>query len=182
MARHIANVPFVVCAAPAYLQRCGAPQTPDELKYHDCLLLRYPVDGRYLRWNFIRDGVRFQPDLGRALVSDDVDALAAMAAAGGGITRLGAFVVQPYLLRGQLQPLFVARTGGTATPFALEPLRLYLCVADRHDFTPKVRAFMEHVLERLPDDWRISLPALRETAARPTDADEFTQSSKSDAR
>ena len=182
VARHIANVPFVVCAAPAYLQRCGAPQTPDELKYHDCLLLRYPVDGRYLRWNFIRDGVRFQPDLGRALVSDDVDALAAMAAAGGGITRLGAFVVQPYLLRGQLQPLFVARTGGTATPFALEPLRLYLCVADRHDFTPKVRAFMEHVLERLPDDWRISLPALRETAARPTDADEFTQSSKSDAR
>ncbi|MCL1502469.1 LysR family transcriptional regulator [Xanthomonas nasturtii] len=153
VARCIAQVPFVVCAAPDYLARCGTPQSPDELKYHDCLLLRYPVDGRFLRWNFVRDGVRFQPQLGQAMVSDDVDALASMAAAGGGIARLAAFVVQPYLQRGALQSLFAADAHDTARA-APEPLRLYLCVSDRRDFTPKVRAFMDHVLERLPAQWR----------------------------
>ncbi|MEA9556048.1 LysR family transcriptional regulator [Xanthomonas nasturtii] len=157
VARPIADVPFVVCAAPEYLARCGTPKHPDELKYHDCLLLRYPVDGRFLRWNFVRDGVRFQPQLGQAMVSDDVDALATMAVAGGGITRLAAFVVQPYLQRGQLQALFVP-DGSDATQAAVEPLRLFLCVADRRDFTPKVRAFMAHVLERLPLEWRVAEP------------------------
>ncbi|MEA9563094.1 MULTISPECIES: LysR family transcriptional regulator [unclassified Xanthomonas] len=157
VARPIADVPFVVCAAPEYLARCGTPKHPDELKYHDCLLLRYPVDGRFLRWNFVRDGVRFQPQLGQAMVSDDVDALATMAVAGGGITRLAAFVVQPYLQRGQLQALFVP-DGSDATQAAVEPLRLFLCVADRRDFTPKVRVFMAHVLERLPLEWRVAEP------------------------
>ncbi len=165
VARCIAQVPLVVCAAPQYLARCGTPQTPDELKYHHCLLLRYPVDGRCLPWSFVRNGVRFQPELGKAMVSDDIDALATMAAAGGGIARLAAYVVQPYLQRGQLQPLFVPETRGT-TQAAPEPLRIYLCVADRRDFTPKVRAFMDHVLERLPAEWRIAEPALTSAPAQ----------------
>ncbi|MEA5123087.1 LysR family transcriptional regulator [Xanthomonas floridensis] len=159
VARCIAQVPFVVCAAPAYLARCGTPTSPDELKYHRCLLLRYPVDGRFLRWTFVRDSVRFQPQLGQAMVSDDVDALATMAAAGGGITRVAAFVVQPYLQRGQLQQLFLPEST-SAGQVALEPLRLYLCVADRRDFTPKVRAFMDHIVERLPQEWQVAEPAL----------------------
>ncbi|MGN5559496.1 LysR family transcriptional regulator [Xanthomonas hortorum pv. gardneri] len=165
VARCIAQVPLVVCAAPEYLVRCGTPHTPDELKYQHCLLLRYPVDGRCLPWNFVRNGVRFQPELGKAMVSDDIDALATMAAAGGGIARLAAYVVQPYLQRGQLQPLFVPETRGT-TQAAPEPLRIYLCVADRRDFTPKVRAFMDHVLERLPAEWRIAEPALTPAPAQ----------------
>ncbi|WP_115047721.1 LysR family transcriptional regulator [Xanthomonas arboricola] len=165
VARCIAQVPLVVCAAPEYLARCGTPQTADDLKYHDCLLLRYPVDGRCLPWNFVRNGVRFQPELGKAMVSDDIDALATMAAAGGGIARLAAYVVQPYLQRGELQPLFVSDLGSTAQALP-EPLRIYLCVADRRDFTPKVRAFMEHVLERLPVPWRAAAPALAPVPAQ----------------
>ncbi|CAD1789419.1 LysR family transcriptional regulator [Xanthomonas arboricola pv. juglandis] len=165
VARCIAQVPLVVCAAPEYLARCGTPQTADDLKYHDCLLLRYPVDGRCLPWNFVRNGVRFQPELGKAMVSDDIDALATMATAGGGIARLAAYVVQPYLQRGQLQPLFVSALGSSAQALP-EPLRIYLCVADRRDFTPKVRAFMQHVLERLPVQWRIAEPTLAPAPAQ----------------
>ncbi|MFC7519794.1 LysR family transcriptional regulator [Xanthomonas populi] len=165
VARCIAQVPLVVCASPEYLARCGTPQIPDELKYHHCLLLRYPVGGRCLPWNFVRNGVRFQPELGKAMVSDDIDALASMAAAGGGIARLAAYVVQPYLQRGELQPLFVPDTRAT-TQAAPEPLRIYLCVADRRDFTPKVRAFMGHVLERLPAQWRFTEPALTSAPAQ----------------
>ncbi|QNH22098.1 transcriptional regulator [Xanthomonas sp. GW] len=155
VARCIAAVPFVFCAAPEYLARAGTPATPEQLKDHACLLLRWAVDGRYLRWGFVRDGLRFDVEVAPALVGDDIDALAAMAAAGGGITRLAAFVAQPYLQRGALRALFEDAAAGAADA-APEPMRLYLCVADRRDFTPKVRALQEHLVAGLPPAWRVA--------------------------
>lgn len=155
VARCIAAVPFVFCAAPEYLARAGTPTTPEQLKDHACLLLRWAVDGRYLRWGFVRDGLRFDAEVTPALVGDDIDALAGMAAAGGGITRLAAFVAQPYLQRGALRALFEYDAAG-AVNAAPEPMRLYLCVADRRDFTPKVRALQEHLVAGLPPAWRVA--------------------------
>ncbi len=152
VARPLAQVPFVVCASPVYLAQAGVPETPEALGDHRCLVFRYPVDGRYLRWGFVRDGQPFDADLNPALVSDDIDALAAMAAAGGGIARLAAFVAAPWLVRGNLEVLFASDDGAHTSP---EPMRLYLCVSDRRDLTPKVRALMEHVVEGLPEAWRV---------------------------
>ncbi|WP_313171240.1 LysR substrate-binding domain-containing protein [Stenotrophomonas sp.] len=156
VARPIAQVPFVFCAAPAYLAIAGTPRTPDELHEHRCLLFRYPLDGRYLRWGFVRDGLRFDAEVQPALVSDDIDALAAMAARGGGITRLASFVASPYLARGELQALFQdeASSDAQASP---EPMRLFLCVSDRRDLTPKVRSLLQHILDALPPAWRIDI-------------------------
>lgn len=156
VARPIAQVPFVFCAAPAYLAIAGIPRTPEELREHRCLLFRYPLDGRYLRWGFVRDGLRFDAEVQPALVSDDIDALAAMAARGGGITRLASFVAAPYLARGELQALFqnVSATDVQASP---EPMRLFLCVSDRRDLTPKVRSLLQHILDALPPAWRIDI-------------------------
>ncbi|MEE9877506.1 MAG: LysR substrate-binding domain-containing protein [Stenotrophomonas sp.] len=156
VARPIAQVPFVFCAAPAYLAIAGTPRTPDELHEHRCLLFRYPLDGRYLRWGFVRDGLRFDAEVQPALVSDDIDALAAMAARGGGITRLASFVAAPYLARGELQALFQdeASSDAQASP---EPMRLFLCVSDRRDLTPKVRSLLQHILDALPPAWRIDI-------------------------
>ena len=156
VARPIAQVPFVFCAAPAYLAIAGMPRSPDELREHRCLLFRYPLDGRYLRWGFVRDGLRFDAEVQPALVSDDIDALAAMAARGGGITRLAAFVAAPYLARGELQALFQdeASSDTRASP---EPMRLFLCVSDRRDLTPKVRSLLQHILDALPPAWRIDI-------------------------
>lgn len=156
VARAIAQVPFVFCAAPGYLAQMGTPQTPEALREHRCLLFRYPLDGRYLRWGFVREGMRFDAEVTPALVSDDVDALAAMAAAGGGITRLAAFVAAPYLQRGELQTVFDAGDGQSAQA-APEPMRLFLCVSDRRDLTPKVRALMQHIVEGLPAAWRVDI-------------------------
>lgn len=154
VARPIAQVPFVFCAAPSYLAEAGTPSTPEDLHAHRCLLFRHALDGRYLRWGFVRDGLRFDADVSPALVSDDIDALAAMAAAGGGITRLAAFVVAPYLARGELQALFEPGDahGAQAAP---EPMRLFLCVSDRRDLTPKVRALMQHIVDGLPVSWQV---------------------------
>lgn len=48
--RKIASLPFIFCAAPAYLARAGTPRTPEELSQHACLVFRYPTDGRFLPW------------------------------------------------------------------------------------------------------------------------------------
>lgn len=154
VARSIAQVPFVVCAAPSYLARVGAPDTPEALREHRCLVFRYPVDGRLLPWGFVRDGIRFEAEMRPALVSDDIDAIAAMAAAGGGIARLAAFVAEPWLARGALQVLFASGDGARTSP---EPMRVFLCVSDRRDLTPKVRALMQLVVEGLPVAWRVDI-------------------------
>lgn len=56
LARHIARIPFVCCASPGYLQSAGVPATPEALREHRCLVFRYPVDGRFLRWGSCATG------------------------------------------------------------------------------------------------------------------------------
>lgn len=154
VARKIATVPTIFCASPAYIARAGRPSTPSDLREHDCLVFRLAVDGRFLRWGFIENGLRFEAEVRAAIISDDIDVLARLAVAGGGITRLAAFVADDYLRSGELVELFsVHECAGFHTE--IEPLDIYACVRDRHQLTPKVRAFMDYLAESLPAEWRV---------------------------
>jgi len=154
VARKIARVPTIFCASPAYIARAGKPLTPADLRQHDCLVFRLAVDGRFLRWGFIENGLRFEADVRVAIISDDIDVLARLAAAGGGVTRLAAFVAKDYIQRGELIELFCTQDcAGFQTE--IEPLDIYACVRDRHQLTPKVRAFMDYLTEALPAEWRV---------------------------
>lgn len=158
VARHIAAIPFIFCASPAYLDRAGRPQAPEELINHDCLMFRIPANGRILPWGFIRNGVRFDAQVRMAMVGDDIDVLARLAASGGGIARLGAFVARSYIDRGELEEIFIADTvkvtNNPARAIA-EPLDVYISLRDRHELTPKVRAFIDFLVEALPPEWHL---------------------------
>ncbi|MFJ5282288.1 LysR family transcriptional regulator [Pseudomonas rustica] len=151
VARKIVSLPFIMCAAPAYLQRAGWPQSPDDLQNHACLAFRYPLDGRFLRWSFIRDGQRYDADINATAISDDIDALTQMAIHGAGITRLAEFVAAPYLQNGQLLPLFAQRDDATCA--VVEPMEIFACVQERAAMTAKVRAFIEYLTEHLKQRW-----------------------------
>ncbi|UQS16674.1 LysR family transcriptional regulator [Pseudomonas sp. HS6] len=151
IARKVATVPFVICASPGYLQRAGYPQTPEHLQQHACLAFRYPLDGRFLRWWFIRDGQRFEAPINATAISDDIDALAQMAAHGAGIVRLAEFVAAPYLESGQLVSLFESCDGSALT--STVPLEIYACVQERAAMTPKVKAFTDYLFEYLQTRW-----------------------------
>jgi len=153
VARRIATIPTHFCAAPTYLARAGRPTTPEELRHHDCLVFRVPVDGRFLRWGFVRDGLRFEADVRATMISDDIDVLAHFAVAGGGITRLAAFVANPFIASGQLETLFL-QSENSQVSAEIEPLDIYLCVRDRHQLTPKARAFMDYLADTIPEEWR----------------------------
>ena len=45
---------MVVVASPEYLKTRQAPQKPEDLRGHDCIVERYP-SGRKFRWEFIKD-------------------------------------------------------------------------------------------------------------------------------
>ncbi|MFJ2485229.1 LysR substrate-binding domain-containing protein [Pseudomonas sp. NPDC087639] len=153
VARKIVSLPFIFCAAPAYLERAGVPQSPDDLQNHACLAFRYPLDGRFLRWSFLRDGQRYDASINATAISDDIDALTQMAISGAGITRLAEFVAAPYLASGQLLPLFEQRDN--ATHAVVEPMEIYACVQERAAMTGKAKAFMDYLTEHLNVRWPI---------------------------
>lgn len=153
VARRIVSLPFIFCAAPAYLARAGVPQSPQDLQHHACLAFRYPLDGRFLRWGLIRDGQRYDAPINATAISDDIDALAQMAVNGAGVTRLAEFVAAPYLESGQLVQLFEDLPGETHGH--VEPMDIYACVQERAAMTPKVRAFMDYLTEHLNRRWPV---------------------------
>lgn len=148
VAQVIASRPFLICASHAYLKDAGTPSSPEELRHHACLVLRYATDGRLLPWEFVRDGVHFDAPVNAAMISDDIDVLAQMAVNGGGITRLASFVAQPLIERGLLVALFDEdhQAAGQAVP---ETMQIFACVTDHTSLTPKVRVLIDYLKDAL---------------------------------
>ena len=148
IARKIASLPFIFCAAPAYLARAGIPKTPEELSQHACLVFRYPTDGRFLPWTFMVNGQPVSAKLNPEFVSDDIDIIAKIAENGGGIARLASFIAQPLIERGQLIALFHSDQGEKSEVAAL-PMNIYACVNERSALNSKVRAFIAFLEQQL---------------------------------
>lgn len=162
VARRIATAPMVFCAAPAYLQQHGRPNTPEDLAQHPCLAFRMPLDGRIMLWPFLRNGVRFAPPIQTAAVCNDIDTLAALAVAGAGVTRLGSFIANPLIAAGKLEPLFLPSSGRAHSQHARadpEPLEYFVCFRDRKHLPSPVRVFVDFMDESLRDHPLLRAPA-----------------------
>lgn len=150
IARKIASLPFIFCAAPAYLARAGIPKTPEDLSQHACLVFRYPTDGRFLPWTFMFNGQPVNAKLNPEFISDDIDIIAKIAENGGGIARLASFIAQPLLESGQLIPLFHSDQSDKSDVVA-SPMNIYACVNERSALNTKVRAFIVFLEQQLAD-------------------------------
>jgi len=156
VAKKIAVIPVLFCASPAYLTRKGEPRTPEDLQQHDCLMFRMPTNGRLLNWGFLRDELRFEPELKPSIISNDINSLAELAIAGAGIARLAAFIANPLIQNGKLIPLFQQNTTQPSSMHAdNEPLEFYACFRDHHAMTLKVKTFISHLTAALPKTWDV---------------------------
>ncbi len=83
--RRIAPDLRVVCGAPDYFRRHGVPRVPEDLKEHNCLLLRFPGSKRYF-WQF-RDetGAVSNLPISGTMDSNSSDILVAWALQGQGL-------------------------------------------------------------------------------------------------
>lgn len=95
-------VSFVAVAAPAYLDREGCPQTPDDLARHECIRQRLPSGKPYFRWEFARHGQEVVIDVPGTLTLDNSRLMALAAADGQGIAYVPDIVVADLIVAGRL--------------------------------------------------------------------------------
>ena len=91
----------VICGAPSYLERAGAPQIPADLINHNCLRYSYADHGH--DW-ILRDGEgkAYRVPIRGALSCNNGDALVAAAVAGAGLVLQPYFLVADELVNGRL--------------------------------------------------------------------------------
>jgi DNA-binding transcriptional LysR family regulator len=139
IARKLASVRTVVCAAPSYLARRGVPASIDDLAHHDCL--HYTPAPLHKLWSFkTPEGVRSAPVTPR-LQLNSIAALRAAAIAGCGLIRTSRLAVDAALEDGTLVPVLEEHTSVDFGLFAVHP-------AGKQDL-PKVRAFIDFVTQHV---------------------------------
>jgi DNA-binding transcriptional LysR family regulator len=138
VARELAPVRRVVCATPGYLEQHGVPQTPDDLRGHNCL--SYTNSGARGEWHFTgTKGAISVPIAGTLRVNDD-EALSQAVLGGLGVALLPTFIIGDALQSGRLQAVL-------ADYLPLEK-RIYAVYLQSIHITAKVRAFVTFLRER----------------------------------
>jgi len=122
IARALAELPLVLCAAPAYVARRGRPEAPDDLARHDCLNGTVPDPAL---WRFTGAMGEVSVAVGGRLASRSAILLRDAAIAGAGVLLAPARLVREDLVAGRLERLLEAHTPLPAVLAAVYP-------ADRH--------------------------------------------------
>jgi DNA-binding transcriptional LysR family regulator len=140
ISRKLADCPRVLCASPSYLEKHGAPRTPEDLLEHNCLLLRFPGEPES-RWTLTggADGPVTLAVSGK-FDADDGDVITEWALQGDGVVLKPYWEVAAHLRAGDLQVVLPHHPP--------EPLSLVLLYPHRHLLPAKVRAFADFLIEK----------------------------------
>jgi DNA-binding transcriptional LysR family regulator len=138
--RKVAEIDRVLCASPGYIERRGAPATPDDLPRHDCLLLRFPGSQQF-RWNLDFRGESIALPVEGPVDADDGGVLTQWALDGLGIVMKPAFEVADHLASGRLVEVMPEARPQSVTLGLLYPSRRML--------PPRVKTFIDMVVEEL---------------------------------
>jgi len=101
--RLLGSPPAILCATPAYLQRRGTPERPDELRSHE--LLTPEGEGPEFRMTLVHGAMRAEIRVISRLAVNDPAVLHAATAAGLGIGLLPEFLCRQGLATGRLKLL-----------------------------------------------------------------------------
>jgi DNA-binding transcriptional LysR family regulator len=131
----------VLCAAPDYIARRGAPRSGAELiaHRHECLMLRFPGLAE-LGWALETADGETRFDISGPFESDDGDVLTDWALAGHGIVNKPVFEVADHLRAGRLIPV------AQETPPA--PVRLVCLYPHKRHQDAKSRLFIDFMTAR----------------------------------
>ena len=143
-ARQLGVQKLVVCAAPAYLARHGAPATPQALNSHACIgMLR---DEQLEAWQ-LRDAngsisVHLSMKISARLRLGNLEAVKQAALAGHGLAQLPRWLVEKELASGQLQAVLEA--------FAGPGLPLYAAWPASRAMTARLRLVIDTLRSNVP--------------------------------
>jgi DNA-binding transcriptional LysR family regulator len=132
IARQVGEVRASIVASPAYLQRHGAPKTPQDLAHHACL--RYDEHVRH--WSL---GHERSVPIGRGLAINNTVGQLNAARAGGGLALLADYLTEGDVASGGLVPVLTEFEAVLVPVFAVHPY-------SRH-VPAKVRAAVDYFSE-----------------------------------
>lgn len=138
-ARTLGSSRWRVVAAPAYLQRHGTPQHPDQLDAHNCLNFNFrrSIEG----WTLRENGHARRLAVRGNFVANSGESLRLMAVGGAGIARLAHFLIGADLRAGRLVPLLEPYNEG-------EREDIHALYLGHGQPSPRVRAFVDFLVER----------------------------------
>lgn len=145
VARRLADIQMIVCAAPSYLERRGTPATPTKLTEHDCLA--FSDTPGVSEWRFGRDArSECKIAISARLWINSLDALVQATEQGAGVVRLPSWLVKRELAAGRLVRILKDHEPPTSA--------LYLLFQSARLASPKTRVFADYLVER----WRRTDP------------------------
>lgn len=156
IARKVIESEAILVAAPEYLARRGAPQTPQELALHDCLRVRWS-DTRPRQWRlWLPTDAEHAVDVDVPAIiwANHTDSLLRATLDGAGITSVALDVVAPYLTRGQLVRVLHPWITGQFTLYAALPSRKFM--------PQRTRVFLDHLVQQTRE---LSVAAMRACSA-----------------
>lgn len=152
IARRLAPSRRLICASPAYLDRHGRPQSPQDVASHNCLTYKFsPGQSQVWRLRGADDGLHEIRVKGN-LQSNNSEALYAAAKAGLGLAMLTTWTIAEDVRSGTLE---VVLPDYEASPTDLNAAIYAVYPHNRH-LSAKVRAFIDFMVERFgkPGYWQ----------------------------
>jgi LysR family transcriptional regulator for bpeEF and oprC len=146
VARELGYMQFVTIASPAYLERHGEPQHPDDLARHTCLGYFQPRVSRYRDWEYtdgqsrVAPSAHFNINNAQALVDAVID--------GQGVAHLPKVIAFDALREGRVHSVLAQ--------FATRGWPVSLVYPQRRYQSQRVQTLVDFLFERIPADprWR----------------------------
>ena len=142
IARKLGTINYIVAASPGYLKKSGKPKTPEDLNKHACLGYFIPYTNRYREWKFTSNSARKSQMFAGRLNINHAPSLIEAAEAGLGIISVANFLIFESIRAGRLVPLL--------SEYSAPGADVWLTYFERRYQSPRVRALIHHLTERVP--------------------------------
>ena len=133
IAREIASIPLCICASPEYLERHGRPESPADLKNHNCLLFMLAPNSS--NWTLTGAEGAQTIQVSGDLKANNTIVVREAVLAHRGLANLATFAIQRFVESGHIEVLF--------EEFQAERLSLFAIYPERQYMTPQVGLFIE---------------------------------------
>jgi DNA-binding transcriptional LysR family regulator len=151
IARRLFPVQLMICAAPAYLKRHGAPKSLDELAMHRCSAFRHPATGHVIPWYLNIDGEIVHRHVAPVFSTNDMELELEAIVAGQVIGQVANLAAAEHVRAGRLVPLLLRHMS--------EHIGVHLYYGSRAAQPRRVRAFIDLAVKRMLDTPRYVLSA-----------------------
>jgi DNA-binding transcriptional LysR family regulator len=144
IARKLFPLQLIICAAPAYLQRHGAPDSLHALASHRCSTFRNPGTGRVVPWYLKDKGGLIEQAVVPSLCLNDELLETEAVLAGHVIGLMSGVAAAPHIRTGRMVPLLHKHVADRSSTFVY--------YGSRTAQPARVRAFIALAVKRLVDN------------------------------